>query len=90
MSEDRPGPATPPADFERSLTELEALVERLEQGELGLEESLALFERGVRLTRHCQDALSTAERRLEVLLEEDGREVLRPLDEPGDDGTETP
>ena len=89
MSDDRPAPATPPADFEKALSELETLVERLEQGELGLEESLALFERGVHLTRHCQDALASAEQRLQVLMEEAGQEVLRPADGTGGEPADT-
>jgi exodeoxyribonuclease VII small subunit len=65
-------PQTPPADFERSLTELEALVEKLEQGELSLDESLKCFERGVQLTRICQAALKQAEQKVEILLRRSG------------------
>jgi exodeoxyribonuclease VII small subunit len=54
-------------DFEKSLRELEALVEKLEHGELPLEEALKHFERGVALTRECQAALKAAEARVEVL-----------------------
>jgi exodeoxyribonuclease VII small subunit len=63
---------TPPADFERSLTELEALVEKLEQGDLSLDESLKCFERGVQLTRVCQTALKQAEQKVEILLRRSG------------------
>ncbi|EIC19719.1 exodeoxyribonuclease VII, small subunit [Thiorhodovibrio frisius] len=56
-----------PARFEQSLAELEALVDRLEQGDLSLEESLATFERGVHLSRSCQQALDTAEQRVRIL-----------------------
>jgi exodeoxyribonuclease VII small subunit len=69
-------PATVPAsetaapDFERMLKELEALVARLEQGELPLEESLRQFERGVELTRLCEQALKAAEQKVEILLEQ--------------------
>jgi exodeoxyribonuclease VII small subunit len=65
------------ADFEQSLAELEKLVERLEQGDLPLEEALKDFERGVELTRHCQTALKAAQQRVEVLLrrEENRAEV---------------
>ena len=55
--------------FEEALAELETLVERMENGELSLEESLAAFERGVKLTRHCQSALKTAELKVKVLTE---------------------
>lgn len=65
-------PQTPPADFERSLTELEALVEKLEQGDLSLDESLKCFERGVQLTRICQAALKQAEQKVEILLRRSG------------------
>lgn len=63
--------ATPP-DFEGSLAELEAIVDRLEQGELSLDESLQQFERGVQLTRQCQSALKQAEHKVEILLRKSG------------------
>jgi len=53
-------------DFETAMRELEELVERLEQGDLSLEESLAAFERGVTLTRTCQSALKEAEQKVEI------------------------
>ncbi len=55
-------------DFESALAELEELVEKMEQGELSLEESLACFERGVGLTRTCQTALSEAQLKVDQLL----------------------
>jgi len=55
-------------DFETAMRDLEALVGRLEQGDLSLEESLAAFERGVMLTRSCQSALKEAEQKVEILL----------------------
>lgn len=58
-------------DFEAALAELEALVERMETGELSLDDSLAAFEQGIRLTRRCQQALDAAEQRVQVLLEQD-------------------
>lgn len=63
-------PGTP--DFERSLAELEAIVEKLEQGDLSLDESLQQFERGVQLTRSCQQALKQAEQKVEILLRKSG------------------
>jgi exodeoxyribonuclease VII small subunit len=54
-------------DFESALTELEALVSQLEDGSLSLEQSLQLFERGVKLSRYCHSRLEEAEQRLEVL-----------------------
>ncbi len=68
------------ADFEKSLDELEKLVRDLEQGELSLEQSLAAFERGVKLTRDCQSALKTAEQRVEQLVQNsDGSLETRPF-----------
>lgn len=63
-------------DFEKSLQELESLVERLERGDLPLEEALKAFERGVALTRECQTALAAAQRRIEILRTRDGEETL--------------
>jgi exodeoxyribonuclease VII small subunit len=64
--------SAPAPDFERSLAELEAIVEKLEHGELSLEESLKQFERGVQLTRACQTALKEAEQKVEILLRKTG------------------
>ena len=64
-------PAQTP-DFEASLAELEGIVEKLEQGELSLDESLKQFERGVQLTRSCQAALTLAEQKVEILLRKTG------------------
>ncbi len=63
-------------NFEAALNELEALVEKLEQGDQTLEESLKGFERGVELTRNCQAALQDAEQRVEQLIEKNGVEQL--------------
>jgi len=58
-----------PPDFETALEELETLVEQMEAGEITLEESLQHFERGILLTRTCQEALKAAEQKVEILLE---------------------
>jgi exodeoxyribonuclease VII small subunit len=58
---------TEPLPFEQALGELEALVERMEAGNLSLEDSLAAFEQGIALTRTCQEALAAAEQRVEIL-----------------------
>ncbi len=58
-------------DFEKALAELEALVEKLESGELDLDESLADFKRGVELTRQCQAVLDRAQQSVEQLLQLD-------------------
>ncbi|MEQ1800574.1 MAG: exodeoxyribonuclease VII small subunit [Gammaproteobacteria bacterium] len=55
-------------DLEKSLAELESIVEQLESGELPLDKSLKEFERGVRLSRECQGALKDAEQRVQVLM----------------------
>jgi exodeoxyribonuclease VII small subunit len=59
-------------DFEKALEELETLVERMEQGESSLEDSLKDFERGIELTRSCQAALAEAEQKVQILLEKNG------------------
>ena len=59
-------------DFEHSLEELEAIVEKMERGELSLEQSLEAFEKGVKLTRNCQATLRKAEQRVHELLKENG------------------
>jgi exodeoxyribonuclease VII small subunit len=56
-------------DFETAIAELETIVSKLEQGDLALEQSLALFERGVQLSRFCHARLEDAERRIEILTE---------------------
>jgi exodeoxyribonuclease VII small subunit len=63
------------ASFEESLTALEAVVERLERGELSLEESVRLFEEGVRLSESCKKDLEAAEGRVQLLVER-GREMV--------------
>ncbi len=63
---------TEPTDFEQAITELDAIVRSLEQGDLPLEQSLALFERGVKLSRFCHDRLEDAERRITVLTQSGG------------------
>jgi len=56
-------------DFEAAIAELEAIVKKLEEGDLALEQSLALYERGVQLSRFCHARLEDAERRIEILNE---------------------
>jgi exodeoxyribonuclease VII small subunit len=72
-------------DFETALAELEALVEKMERGDLTLDQSLQQFERGVQLTRTCQQALKDAEQKVQVLLEKDGQASLEPF--VGDEST---
>jgi len=68
--------------FEASLEALEQIVRQLEDGDLPLEKSLELFERGIRLSRECQERLSQAERRIEILLRDNqGRPVTAAYNE---------
>jgi len=70
-----------PKSFESSLEQLELIVRELEQGELPLERSLELFEQGVKLSRECQERLSQAERRIEILMRDNqGRTAARPFE----------
>ena len=74
--------ASPVAHFEQSLDELEQLVDKMEHGELSLEESLAAYERGVGLYRQCQTALEQAELRVRLLSDPanpDSAEPFAPL-----------
>jgi exodeoxyribonuclease VII small subunit len=66
-------------NFEKTLAELEQLVETMEKGDLTLEESLKHFERGIVLTKSCQQALSEAEQKVSVLLNKDGKNELEPF-----------
>ena len=83
-AEPRSTDASPVADFEASLDQLERLVEKMEHGEMSLEESLAAYERGVGLYRHCQQALEQAELRVRLLSDPDAPERAEPF--PGLDG----
>jgi exodeoxyribonuclease VII small subunit len=62
--------------FEDALVELEQLVNRLEHGDMPLEETLQSFERGVNLTRTCQKALQDAEQKVQILIDKNGGQVL--------------
>lgn len=72
-------PRKTPLKFEKALEELEQIVERMEAGEITLEESLKQFERGIQLTRACQEALQKAEQRVQQLVEKNGTESLVPF-----------
>jgi exodeoxyribonuclease VII small subunit len=56
-------------DFEAAITELESIIKKLEEGELTLEQSLELYERGVTLSRYCHGRIEQAEKRIEILTE---------------------
>ena len=68
-------------DFEKSLQNLEKIVNNMESGELGLEESLAQFEKGIKLARNCQDTLTNAEFRVEQLIEKNGLQQTVPFED---------
>jgi exodeoxyribonuclease VII small subunit len=68
-------------DFEASLSQLEQLVDQMEEGDLSLEESLNAFEAGVKLTRECQQALQEAEQKVEVLMRQNDELLAEPLDQ---------
>lgn len=65
----------PRIDLEKALAELEEIVTQLEAGDLSLEKSLRQFERGVRLSRDCQSALKDAELRVQVLMNDELRDL---------------
>jgi exodeoxyribonuclease VII small subunit len=69
-----------PPDFEQALNELETLVQRLERGDLPLDEALRTFERGVELTRHCRSALKAAQQRVDILLRRSGQVETEPFE----------
>ncbi len=71
----------PVADFERSLEELEQLVQKLEGGELTLDESLKAYERGIALYRGCHGALEKAELRVRLLSDPEDPDSAAPFDE---------
>jgi len=63
-------------NFEKSLNQLNALVEQMEKGDLPLEKSLKCFEEGITLIRECQKALASAEQKVEILTKQQGKETL--------------
>lgn len=71
--------------FEESLAKLEALVEKMESGELSLEDSLSTFEEGIQLTRSCQEALKKAEQKVQLLMEKNGEVSQVPFPDREDD-----
>jgi exodeoxyribonuclease VII small subunit len=78
-----------PQNFETSLEELERIVRELERGDLPLEKSLELFEQGVKLSRACQERLSEAERRIEILTRDSqGRATVSAFESEGESDEE--
>ena len=75
--QDRQGGEMPKERFEDALSKLEKIVSRLEEGDISLEESLKLFEEGIRLSRFCNQRLDEAEKRVDILLK-DKEGILKP------------
>ena len=69
-----------PFKFEHALDELNQLVNKMESGDVSLEDALTHFERGIQLTRHCQQALQEAEQKISLLSEKNGKETLEPYE----------
>lgn len=69
--------ATRKIDFEKSLSRLNTLIEKMETGQLSLESSLAHFEEGITLIRQCQEKLNTAEQKIQLLTEQNGKLGLK-------------
>ncbi len=86
MAKKSPNETSPVAHFEQSLEELEQLVEKMETGEMSLEQSLSAYERGVGLYRQCQQALEQAELRVRLLSDPAQPESAEPFDPPSHDG----
>lgn len=72
-------------DFESAIAELEKIVKQLEEGDLPLDKSLALFERGVALSRYCHEQLGAAQRRIEQLTDKGELKDASDLIDAGDD-----
>jgi len=70
--------------FEEAMAKLEALVRKMETGDMTLEESLKAFEEGIRLSRLCASRLDDAERRVEMLISENSNMTVQPLRENGE------
>jgi len=79
MPKDPTPDPSPVADFEKSLEQLETLVDNMEKGELSLEQSLAAYEQGVGLYRRCQQALEQAELRVKLLSDPDKPDEAEPF-----------
>lgn len=72
--------------FEEAMEKLERIVARLESGDVPLEQAIELFQEGMTLSRLCSQKLETVERKIEMLLEEDGETVKKPFGTPEDKG----
>lgn len=80
----KPGPNPADLSYEQAVERLEEIVARIESGEVGLEDSIALYEEGVALGRHCREVLTKAQQRIEMLSGDEGGEATNEaLDEDG-------
>jgi exodeoxyribonuclease VII small subunit len=68
-------------DFEKSMQELETIVDEMDEGELSLEEAMAQFEKGVKLTRDCHKTLQSAEQKVKILVEKQGELSLEDFED---------
>lgn len=71
--------AITPLNFEKSLNDLETMIEKMESSQLTLEESLKNFEEGISLARQCQQALKEAEQKVQILVEQNGELQTEPF-----------
>ncbi len=69
-------------DLEQSLTEINQVIEKMEQGELTLDQSLGHFERGITLVKHCQKILEEAEQKVQILIQNNKQDTLAAYDSP--------
>lgn len=76
--------ADSPLALEQALLELEQLVEQMESGDLSLDQALAAFEQGIKLTRQCQQTLAQAEQKVQLLIEQNGNLQAVPFAGDGD------
>lgn len=68
-------------NFEKSLEKLNLLVEKMERGNLALEQSLQYYEEGITLVRQCQKALANAEQKIEILTNQNGKATVKPYEQ---------
>ena len=85
MAQKSPNETSPVAHFEQSLEELEQLVEKMEAGDLSLDQSLTAYERGVGLYRQCQQALEQAELRVRLVTDPAQPEKSEPFESSGNE-----
>lgn len=75
-------------DLEKSMGEITQLIEKMEQGELTLDQSLGHFERGITLVKHCQKILVDAEQKVQILIQNNKQDTLEDYGDNEDDGDE--